>query len=246
MSSRHDAHPEHLQHHFHSVEQQHESSKLGMWIFLVQEILFFSGLFMAYAAFRYFYPETFLKAHEHLSVPMGSVNTVVLLTSSLTMALAVRAAQLGDKRGLQRMLLATILLACVFLVIKYFEYNHKIHDCLLPGKFFGLPELNAVTQRPVLDPATGIPKFADHCKAAAALYDGSQAPGIFFGLYFIMTGVHGIHVIVGIGLMIWLLLRAGQGRYSRHYFAPVENVGLYWHLVDIIWIFLFPLLYLVK
>lgn len=246
MTTSHDAHPDHLQHHFHTVEQQHESSKLGMWIFLVQEILFFSGLFMAYAAFRYFYPETFLKAHEHLSIPLGTVNTVVLLTSSLTMALAVRAAQVGDRRLLQRMLFATISLASVFLVIKAFEYGHKVDECLLPGKYFGLPELNAVTQRPVVDAQTGLPRFADHCKAAAALWDGSRAPGIFFGLYFIMTGVHGIHVLVGIGLMVWLMLRTRQGVFTSRYFSPVENVGLYWHLVDIIWIFLFPLLYLVK
>ncbi len=246
MSDGHDGHPEFLQHHFHTVEQQHESSKLGMWIFLAQEILFFSGLFIAYTAFRYYYPGTFLAAHEHLNVAMGTTNTVVLLTSSLTMALAVRAAQMGNKERLVSMLLATILLACIFLVIKYFEYQHKIHDCLLPGKYFGLPELNAVTGRALTDPATGLPRFSPHCDVAASLWNGTKAPGIFFGLYFVMTGVHGLHVIIGIGLLTWLVLRARQGRYHSQYFAPVENVGLYWHLVDIIWIFLFPLLYLVK
>jgi len=240
----HAAAPAHLQHHFHTPEQQRAAAKLGMWIFLVQEVLFFSGLFVTYTVFRYFYPGTFLKAHEHLSVPLGTFNTFVLLTSSLTMALAVRAAQTDDRRWLVRLLGLTILLACTFLVVKYFEYGHKVHDCLLPGKYFGLPELDALG-KPVLD-ATGTPRFGSQCSVAASLWNGTQAPGIFFGLYFVMTGLHGLHILAGIGVLTWVLVRARQGAYGRHYFTPVENVGLYWHLVDIIWIFLFPLLYLVK
>lgn len=243
MSDAHTALPEH-QSHFDSPEQQHAAAKLGMWIFLVQEVLFFSGLFVAYTVFRYFYPETFMRAHEHLSIPLGTINTVVLLTSSLTMALAVRSAQVSDQKRLFWLLTCTLVLAGVFLLIKYFEYNHKIHDCLLPGKFFGLAELDAVG-RPVLDTA-GQPKFAQQCTVAANLYDGTKAPGIFFGLYFVMTGVHALHIIAGMIVIGWLMVRSRQGRYHSKYYAPVENVGLYWHLVDVIWIFLFPLLYLVK
>jgi cytochrome c oxidase subunit 3 len=237
-------HPDHLQHHFHTAGQQRGAAKLGMWIFIVQEILFFSGLFVAYTVFRYFYPQTFMKAHEHLNVTLGTINTVVLLTSSLTMALAVRAAQTSDSKRLFTMLLFTLVLAGVFLCIKYFEYSHKFHDCLLPGRYFGLPALDSVG-RPVLT-ADGIPQFSQQCTVARTLYDGTQASGIFFGLYFVMTGVHALHILAGMAVITWLLIRSRQGRYSAKYFAPVENAGLYWHLVDIIWIFLFPLLYLVR
>lgn len=213
-------HPPYLAHHFYSMDQQNASSKLGMWLFLGQEILFFSGLFLAYAVARYFYPETFLAAHELLDWKLGAVNTVVLLTSSLTMALGVRAAQTNNMEALKLNVWATILLACVFMVIKYFEYSHKIHIGLLPGEFF-----------------------------KGAMEDGTPIPGkpaVFFALYFILTGMHGLHVVLGIGVMLWLLRRAGRGDFNSENFAFVENTGLYWHLVDLIWIFLFPLLYLVR
>jgi len=205
----------HLEHHFHDAEQQRGAAKLGMWIFLATEILFFGGLFLAYGAMRFFYPGTFRAAHAFLSVPMGGLNTAVLITSSLTMALAVRAAQLSNTRHLVRLLLVTLLLAGVFLVVKYIEYSHKFHLGLLPGRFFT---------------ARGI----------------AGMPHVFFGVYFVMTGLHGVHVIAGMIIITWILLRARQGRYHAAYYTPVENVGLYWHLVDLIWIFLFPLLYLVK
>jgi cytochrome c oxidase subunit 3 len=210
-----EAHPAHLQHHFHSATQQRAAAKLGMWIFLATEILFFGGLFLGYGALRYFYPGTFLAAHEYLSIPMGGLNTAVLITSSLTMALAVRAAQVGDRRLLLRMLAVTFLLAGVFLVVKYFEYAHKIELGLLPGRYFT---------------ARGI----------------EGMPHLFFGIYFVMTGLHGLHVIAGMIVIAWVFLRARGGAYGAAYNTPVENVGLYWHLVDLIWIFLFPLLYLVK
>ncbi|MCZ7587026.1 MAG: cytochrome c oxidase subunit 3 family protein [Deltaproteobacteria bacterium] len=211
----HGDHPSFLQHHFYTVEQQASAAKFGMWLFLAQEILFFSGLFLAYAAYRFFYPDTFLHAHEHLSVPMGATNTVVLITSSLTMALGVRAAQMGERKKTVGYLAATILFACVFLVIKYFEYSHKFHDGLLPGKYFS--------------------------------HLGMEGePQIFFGIYFVLTGLHGLHVLVGIGVLLWVMILAQKGRFSPDYYSPVENVGLYWHLVDLIWIFLFPLLYLVR
>lgn len=211
------AHHDHsyVAHHFVSREQQQAAAKMGMWIFLATEILFFGGLFMAYAAFRYLYPGTFLQAHEHLNVPMGAVNTVVLITSSLTMALAVRSAQLGEQKKMLVNLAATFVFACVFLVIKYFEYAHKFHAGLLPGKYYT---------------ASGI----------------EGLPHVFFGIYFVMTGLHGVHVVAGMIVIAWIFIRGRQGRFSPQYYTPVENVGLYWHLVDLIWIFLFPLLYLVK
>ena len=210
-------HSEHsaLAHHFHNMEQQTTAAKLGMWLFLGQELLFFSGLFLAYGAARFFYPETFLAAHEFLDWKMGAVNTVVLLTSSLTMALGVRCAQTNNNRGVVWYMLATIVFAFVFLVIKYFEYAHKFHDGLLPGKFFTNTEI------------------AGH-------------PSVFFGVYFTLTGMHGLHVVVGIGVLLWIMLRAKRGEFSSENYVAVENVGLYWHLVDLIWIFLFPLLYLVR
>lgn len=207
--------PAFLQHHYVTAEQQKDAAKLGMWIFLATEVLFFGGLFLAYGAFRYFYPGTFLAAHEYLSVPLGSLNTVVLITSSLTMALAVRAAQTGNRPALLRNLSGTFLLAGMFLVVKFIEYSHKFHEGLLPGKFFH--------------------------------HEGIEGmPQIFFGIYFVMTGLHGVHVVAGMIAITWIFLRARKNHFGPAFFTPVENVGLYWHLVDIIWIFLFPLLYLVR
>ncbi len=204
-----------LAHHFQNMAQQNASGKLGMWLFLGQELLFFSGLFMAYFAARYFYPETFLDAHTYLDWKLGALNTVVLLTSSLTMALAVRGAQTNNNASLVMNLWLTIILAFVFLVVKYFEYTHKFDLGILPGSFYAGPEI--VGQ-----------------------------PNVFFGLYFVLTGMHGLHVVIGIGVLIWVALQAQKGVYNSVNHVFVENVGLYWHLVDLIWIFLFPLLYLVK
>ena len=211
------AHAGHLQHHFVSSGQQRSAAKLGMWIFLATEILFFGGLFMAYGAIRYFYPGTFLAAHGYLSVPFGGLNTVVLISSSFTMALAVRAAQLGQRRQLMLLLGLTLTLALVFLGVKGVEYAHKFELGLMPGKFYRAQAL-------------GI----------------AGLPHVFFGIYFTMTGLHAVHVIAGMGVIAWILLRARRGDFSAAYYTPVENVGLYWHLVDLVWIFLFPLLYLVK
>ncbi|MCA9666276.1 MAG: cytochrome c oxidase subunit 3 family protein [Myxococcales bacterium] len=215
MSAAHGDHPKFLQHHFHSAEQQASASKLGMWLFLAQEVLFFGGIFVAYGVLRFLYPETFLAAHAYLDVKMGAINTVILITSSLTMALGVRAAQTNNQKQTVLMLALTILFACGFLVVKYFEYSHKIHVGLVTARSFS---------------ATGI----------------AGSPHIFFSLYFAMTGLHGLHVLVGIIVLAWILMRARRGDFSSAYFTPVENAGLYWHLVDLIWIFLFPLLYLVK
>jgi cytochrome c oxidase subunit 3 len=205
----------HVAHHFDSADHQFDSGKLGIWLFLAQEVLFFSGLFCAFAIFRNKYFDAFVEAHHHLDWKLGSVNTVALLSSSLTMALAVRAAQTSKKKLGVAMLGLTIAFAAVFMCIKYVEYSHKFHEGLLPGRHFT---------------AEG---FA-HPEA-----------NIFFGIYFMMTGVHGLHVLVGIGLLTWILIGMAKGKFSSRYYAPVEGVGLYWHLVDLIWIYLFPLLYLV-
>lgn len=210
-------HPVWMQHHFDTAAQQESASKLGMWLFLSTEVLMFSGLFLAYAIARYLYPDMMLQAHEELSIPLGATNTVVLITSSLTMALAVRAAQVGNQKQLKLQLILTILFACTFMVVKYFEYTAKIEHGMLPG--------NALY-------------------TAGGTYPGG--PQLFFGIYFMMTGLHGIHVLIGIGVLLWILLRANKGHFGPEYYTPVENVGLYWHLVDLVWIFLFPLLYLVK
>ncbi len=212
-----------FQHHFHNMEQQASSAKLGMWLFLAQELLFFSGLFMFYIAFRYLYPDTMLVAHEFLDWRMGGLNTVVLILSSVTMALAVRACQINNRKQQVMYLGITIACAFVFLVVKYFEYSHKLHVGMAPGSLYD----------------------------AQAVYDyyGVVIPGrpaMFFALYYCLTGLHAIHVIAGIVVIGWVMIRANAGHFNGRYYAPVENVGLYWHLVDLIWIFLFPLLYLVK
>ena len=212
--------PKWLQHHFELPVQQFEAAKLGMWIFLAQELLFFSGLFVAYGMFRSMYPEAFAAGSAQLDKIMGGVNTVVLLFSSLTAALSVRSAQLG-KRGEVNMYLAiTILCAFGFLIIKYFEYLAKIDHGLLPGDH-----------------------WHPHIEAGQALLPANTH--IFFGIYFMLTGLHGIHVAIGIGILSWVMWRNNRGEFSAEYWTPVDLAALYWHLVDLIWIYLFPLLYLI-
>ena len=227
--AKHDDHahghhgPKWLQHHFDTPAQQFDAAKLGMWAFLVQEILFFSGLFVAYGVYRSWYPETFRAASFQLNTWMGAANTIVLLFSSFTAAMAVRSTQVGDRKWTGRFLLITILCACMFLVIKYFEYSHKFHAGLLPGRFFHPHAEHLVQGTPALPANTGT----------------------FFSIYFMMTGVHGVHVLVGIGVLIWIWLRNNRGDFSKEFFTPVDIAALYWHLVDLVWIYLFPLLYLI-
>ena len=223
------AHAEHAhhprqQHHFYSMEQQLEASILGMWIFLVTEIMFFGGLFMAYLVYRHMYPLAWTESSHELNVILGGTNTAVLICSSLTMVLAVRSAQIGSRKGQIVNLILTIMLGSTFLVIKYFEYKAKFEHGLVPGPHFDPHEL--------LPNGSLVP---------LALPQGSQ---IFFSLYFIMTGIHALHMVVGIGLMLVMLVFAWQGRFTPDYYNPIEVSGLYWHFVDIVWIFLFPLLYL--
>jgi cytochrome c oxidase subunit 3 len=215
-------HPKFLAHHFDTPAQQFDAAKIGMWAFLGQELLFFSGLFVAYGIFRSWYPETFVQASAQLSRPMGAANTLVLLFSSLTAALAVRSAQLGNKQATSRFLLVTIGCAFIFLIVKYFEYSAKFEHGLLPAKFFH-PHAEGLV------PGTHL----------------TQQAGSFFSIYFMMTGVHGLHVAVGIGVLFWIWRRNERGEFGKEFFTPVDLAALYWHLVDLIWIYLFPLLYLI-
>ena len=210
--------PWYLAHHFDTMGQQNSSAKLGMWLFLCTEILMFSGLFLAYFLLRTLYPDMVLAAGEELDKVLGGINTVVLITSSFTMAMAVRCAQTNQTKALSRYLIVTLALAGCFMVVKYFEYSHKIHIGLLPGDWF-----DAIGN-------AHLPKYSR----------------VFFAIYFCMTGLHGVHVLVGIGVMFWLLKRNQRGEFSSENYVAVENAGLYWHIVDLVWIFLFPLLYLVK
>ncbi len=348
-------HPSRLQHFFVSSEQQFEASKLGMWLFLATEILLFGGMFVAYGIFRVLYPELYEEASLQLDTVLGATNTLVLLLSSLTMAWAIRAAQMDNKKLLIRMLVSTMALAALFLVVKYFEYEHKFEIGIYPGVNF---ELNEGTQRvgDLTGAVPGTPLFAPRSEEAAvtgetsdvevveaesgamatadapvvgtdqaapagdddavpdspaatgavdgdeggepatlgpegetALLDEAVAPGtgraaavhdeagelatagletehgddhgadhgregeifsnrragIFFAIYYVMTGIHAIHIVIGIIAIGFLVFFANRGDYSSVWYTPVENVGLYWHIVDIIWIFVFPLMYLI-
>ena len=204
------------QHQFDDAAQQYEASALGMWVFLVTEIMFFGGLFTAYVAYRSAYPGAFGAASDHLDLTLGAINTAVLIGSSLTMALAVHSSQVGKRGRLTIFLLLTMLLGSVFLGIKAVEYADKFHHGLVPGPHFTFagPEAN-------------------HAQ-------------LFFSLYFAMTGLHAVHMIIGLGVLAVLVLQARKGRFGTRYHTPIELAGLYWHFVDIVWIFLFPLLYLIE
>lgn len=203
----------HLGHQFEDIKQQIESYTIGMWIFLVTEVMFFGGLFTAYIIYRAQYPEGFVNGHLHLDWVMGGINTLILLTSSLTMALAVRAAMLDKWKAQLRFLIITIMFAFGFMVVKYFEYASKFEKNVVPGANFA--------------------------------YKDDPGQELFMGLYFAMTGLHGFHVLIGILVLSAICVRTYNMRRMRQDFIPVELVGLYWHFVDIVWIFLYPLLYLI-
>jgi cytochrome c oxidase subunit 3 len=208
-------HDSRLQHHFATFEQQFDASKIGMWLFLATEVLLFGGLFVGFAMQQSAHPQAFYEAHHHLDKSLGTLNTIVLLFSSFTMVMAVHSAATNRQKALIRYLIVTLLCAGAFLVVKFFEYSHKFHEGLLPGMYYS--------------------------------HQGDTVPNqmIFFSFYFMMTGLHGIHVIGGMGAITWVLLKARKGRFNSTYYSPVDLVGLYWHLVDLIWIYLFPLLYLI-
>jgi cytochrome c oxidase subunit III len=206
-----------LVHQFDDLKQQHDADELGMWLFLSTEIMFFGGLFLAYTIYRVQDEATFAAASHQLDLVLGTVNTAVLLCSSLTMALAVSAAENFQRRKLIVLLGATMFLGCVFLGIKGIEYYHKYEHGLMP--LLGLP-------------------FEWRGPSAGRAET-------FFSLYFLMTGVHALHMLIGLGVILVLIINASSGGLLGEFSMPVHLTGLYWHFVDIIWVFLFPLLYLI-
>jgi cytochrome c oxidase subunit 3 len=238
----HTGHHPDLQHHFDDMEQQKEASSLGMWVFLAQEIMFFGGLFLLYLIYRMNYYPIFSMASSSIDVKWGAINTVVLIGSSVTMAMAVHSAQLGHRKLLVLFLIGTIILGGVFLGIKAVEYKAKYDEHHVPGmdSFHFVPEPDKSTGK--------IPNgvSAEEAEALAQNTAFQRTAQIFFSLYFVMTGTHALHMIVGIGILIPLVVLAWKGRYDSSYYTPIENFGLYWHFVDIVWIFLFPLLYLIN
>ena len=241
--------PEHhpaLVHQFDSMEQQREASTFGMWVFLLTEIMMFGGVFVAYMIYRIKYYDAFVAGSSSINVVWGFVNTLVLIISSLTMALAVSAAQRGVKRQQQIFIVLTMILGLVFLGVKAIEYTKKYEEHHIPGGVFG--KFDAVNN---YDPTGKEKNIRDELieKENKTVEDATQTAGntvIFFSFYFAMTGLHALHMVIGLILMTWLLIRVSRGEFGPQYYTPVELSGLYWHFVDIVWIFLFPLLYLIN
>ncbi len=261
---------EHLAHHFDTPGQQFDSGKLGIWVFLVTEVLFFSGLFCFYALWRKNHPEIYHYAHNYLDTKWGAINTAVLLLSSLTAAWSVRCAQLGNRKGLIAMLCVTVLCAFGFMGIKTVEYGNKIHHGTLFGKYYH-PHASSVVitendhrdfvgiagemaearlrERDQLGPDAHIDHDLIEQEAIAVIAEHEPEPEsvrTFFSIYFCMTGLHGIHVMAGIFIYFWIIKRAVRGDFGPKFYGPVDFTALYWHLVDLIWIYLFPLLYLIN
>ena len=224
--------PAHVAHHFDDAVQQHDAAVLGMWTFLATEVLFFGGVFLGYGIYRNLYFHEFsFASHHFLLWPLGAINTAVLLVSSLTVALAVHAAHDGNRRQLVRFLLATMALGTVFLGIKAYEYYRDYDEHVIPGGGFSVAEVEHKAHEAGIKDLD--PRFARRVE-------------LFMTFYFIMTGIHATHMIVGLGLFTWLAWKAHRGRFTTEYYTPVEICGLYWHFVDLVWIFLFPLLYLIR
>ncbi len=221
---QHGQHGPELLHHFTSVEQQRDAASLGMWLFLGTEIMFFGGMFLAYLIYRLWYFNEFAAGSRSLDITLGTVNTIVLICSSLTVALGVRAAQMGKRKLLVILLLLTLIFGLAFLGIKGVEWYAKYKEHHIPGASFDAGDLIRDYPQIHIDPA--------HAQ-------------IYFSLYFAMTGLHALHMIIGVGLFTYLLYHAAKGRYGPEYYTPIEMGGLYWHFVDVVWIYLFPLLYLI-
>jgi cytochrome c oxidase subunit 3 len=227
----HVALPQH-RHHFETEEQQREAGAFGMWIFLLTEIMFFGGMFFAYLIYRNWYYPAFAVASNQLSVALGGTNTAVLITSGFFMALGVWAAEVRQRKLLTIFLLLTMVFGCVFVCIKGVEWTDEIEKHHVPGLEFDISRF--------VNPA------AFHIHEDPLPVDMAQRTQVFFFLYFAMTGMHALHMLIGLALLVWLTFRARRGEFSTGYVAPIENFGLYWHFVDIIWLFLFPLLYLIN
>lgn len=251
-----DSHKPELAHHFNTYQQQRESCTLGMWLFVAQEVLFFGGLFATYVVYRNMYHDAFVYGSSKLNVSLGFINTLVLILSSVTMALAVREAQLGRNKGIIKFLAATFLFGAMFLGIKTVEYKGKWEHNLVPGIHFNYDPSHeahsegAASENPAVDHHEVV--VADAVEAPSqekshAIDPANIDPGhlqIFFAVYFAMTGMHALHMIIGMGIIIFMMIQASRNKYIPQSHAFVENFGLYWHFVDLIWIFLFPLLYL--
>lgn len=210
-----------LQHHFADMDQQRETSTFGMWLFLVTEIMFFGGLFCAYLVYRSTYYQAFVEGSQTMNIWLGATNTAVLICSSLSMAMAVRSAQTGKVKMMVILLLITIVFGFGFLGIKGVEYHEHWTHHQFPGPNFQFEGAEAAGVNP-------------------------QNVQIYFSLYWAMTGLHALHMVIGIGLVTWIVIAGMRNAYSPDYYSPVENVGLYWHFVDLVWIYLFPLLYLIS
>ena len=222
-------------HHFESAEHEYDATKFGTWTFLLTEMLMFGGLFVGYILFHEKYPDMFHAGSTFLNWKLGSLNTVVLLASSLSMALSIHYAQHNNKKMTLFNLYFTLACAGIFMLVKYFEYAHKIHLGLLPGAIFD----------PHLPHHGATPEIKEEVERALGFLKDYPNLGQYFSFYFCMTALHGSHVIIGMGLIVWLIIRTHKGEFSDKYWTPLECVGLFWHLVDLIWIYLFPLLYLI-
>jgi cytochrome c oxidase subunit 3 len=226
--------PQH-RHHFETEEQQREAAGFGMWLFLLTEIMFFGGLFFAYLLYRNWYYAAFTVASNQLSVPLGAANTAILISSGFFMALGVWAAEVRKKSLLVLFLILTTVFGVAFLGVKYVEYHEKWEKHHIPGAHFDISEF-------VNPPVNAAGKQTEEPLPV----DMAKKTEVFFSLYFAMTGMHALHMIIGIGLLGWLTWRAHRDEFTQGYVAPIENFGLYWHFVDIVWLFLFPLLYLIN
>ena len=223
-------HPSYLMHHFETVEQQREAASFGMWVFLLTEIMFFGGMFMAYLVYRNWYHAAFVAGSNTLNIWLGTINTAVLICSSLTMAMAVYSAEIRKRKHLITYLILTIVLGLAFLGIKAVEYTEKFELHHVPGPNFSIEQFVHPTNP----------------KAIPLAPDMAEKTQVYFSLYFAMTGMHALHMIIGISILLILVYRAYHGAYTEGHVTTIENFGLYWHFVDIVWIFLFPLLYLIS
>ena len=240
------AHHPALQHHFDTMPQQKEAAVIGMWVFLLTEILFFGGLFVAYMIYRVWYFDAFAEASRRLNLFWGGLNTAVLIFSSLTMAMAVRGAQTNKRKATVNWLILTMILGCVFLGVKVIEYQDKFANYEVPGAHYDwmYHERHAAAEGGGHEAAAE--GGAEHRVLSQTPEQLQRTTQLYFSLYFTMTGLHALHMIIGVGLMAVITWMAYKGKFDEQYYTPVEMGGLYWHFVDIVWIFLFPLLYLVE